>query len=148
MLLSIVVPIIGYLLYGQLIAPRLQDTSNSSSQLQTALQESQIRATARAEVWESVTSDAQNQQLSVEEQSFRATTELALRETIELETAATRSAELLQQSTIAAVETNAAVELLMLESTISVQIEGTAQAVAAAAAKNAQEGSGREKEEN
>ena len=61
MLLTIVVPIIGYLLYVEWIGPTIQARTETqegpSAEIQEALIASQLQATARAEVWATVTAE-------------------------------------------------------------------------------------------
>lgn len=131
-LLSMVVPVIGYLLYVQWIGPIVQGRQPNSTSVQDALIASQLQATARAEVWAVVTAEAQAQAEADALQNFRLTTEVEVRATVEAEAAATQSAELLQQATLAAVETQSAFDLLAMQGTVSAQVQSTSEAVAAA----------------
>ena len=131
MLLSFVVPIIGYLLYVEWVGPLLAERQQvNTTRIEEALADSQLQATARAEVWQSVTADAQIDAQELAQQSYRATLEVEIRSTVEAEAAATRSAELLQQATVSAVETQGAFNLIAMEGTVSAQVQATSESVA------------------
>lgn len=131
-LLSMVVPVIGYLLYAQWIGPVLQSRQSNSSNIQDALVASQLQATARAEVWAIVTAEAQAEADAEALADFRLTTEVEVRATVVAEAAATDSAEFIQQATLSAVETQSAFDILAMEGTVSAQVQSTSEAVAAA----------------
>lgn len=132
-LLTIVVPIIGYLLYVEWIGPALQARTtvqeDPSAEIQQALIASQLQATARAEVWATVTAetpvDEETQLIDI----LKATAMIEARETLVIESEATAAAEARQQATIAAVETQNAFSMLAMEGTVASQVRATSNAV-------------------
>ena len=134
-LLTIVVPIIGYLLYVQWIGPELaarQATPNTPSDIEDALFVSQLQATARAEVWATITAESSLDEETRLRNSLKATAMIEARETLVLEAAATSAAEAKQQATLAAVETQNAFTMLAMEGTVSSQVRATSNAIAEA----------------
>ena len=117
-LLSIVVPVIGYIVYGQYIAPALQTRNQNPSGIRDALIQSQVEATARAEVWQVITSEAIAAAESNALLDFRTTIADEVRPTIRAEIEATQAAEALQQATVIAVQTQAAFDAVVSEGTL------------------------------